>query len=331
MSLHSRSPGSLRGVTLERVADSPLALQARGIVRRYGDRPALDGFSVDIPAGSVFGLLGPNGSGKSTFLALVASMSRPDSGDLLVFGAQPSAALKARVGMVFQENAQDPTMTVMELLALAGTMQGMKRPTINERASSLLRSFGLVDRAADPIAKLSGGMRRRLEVARALMHDPQLLLLDEPTTGIDPDERQNLWQALLASRDAGTRTVVLATNDLAEADAVCDRVAFLRAGVAVATGTPTELKSGLRAETVIIDAALLSPADIAAINNSPGTGDSSLMDGQLHITCDDASSLIPRLFTIAPGRIRSVSVRPSSLEDAYFQHVGRRASQGAAK
>lgn len=274
----------------------------------------------------MFGLLGPNGSGKSTFLAMVAAMASPAEGTLSVFGSPPAAALKGKLGMVFQENAQDPLMTVSELLALAGTMQGIAGGVAKTRATDLLRTFGLSDRASDPISKLSGGMRRRLEVARALVHDPALLLLDEPTTGIDPDERQKLWSALLGEH-RGSRTIVLATNDLAEADAVCQRVAFLRAGKVVATGTPAELKAGLRRESVTIGGEL-SPADISAIGAIHGAGETTVVDGLLQVTCDDASRLIPEVFAVAPGRVRSVNVRPSSLEDAYFQHVGRRASEG---
>ncbi len=298
-------------------------ITARDVSRLYGERRALDHLSLDVPAGVVYGLLGPNGSGKSTFLSLVASMERPAEGEMLVFGAPPSATAKAKIGMVFQENAQDPGMTATELLVLAGRMQGLGGAALGARAGALLRTFGLESRANDPIAKLSGGMRRRLEVARALIHDPALLLLDEPTTGIDPDERRNLWSALLGDA-RGSRTILLATNDLAEADSVCEQVAFLRDGRLIATGTPEELKAGLRRESVVVETLESRPLDPGIVAALPGAGEVTISESGLRITCDDASALIPRLFELAPGAIRSVVVRGSTLEDAYFQHVGRR-------
>ena len=308
---------------------SPAAvIEASNLSRSYGDRRALNQFSLNVPSGTVFGLLGPNGSGKSTFLALVAAMERPAEGELRVFGNPPAAAAKGRVGMVFQENAQDPSMTCIELLSLAGRMQGLGGANLRARAVELLATFGLADRARDPIAKLSGGMRRRLEVARALVHDPELVLLDEPTTGIDPDERRNLWSALLGSARK-SRTILLATNDLSEADAVCEQVAFIREGSLVASGTPAELKAGLRRESVTVELAGDSANDLSRLASLAGAGD-VILDGEtVRITCDDSAALIPKLFELVPGRIRSVNVRPSTLEDAYFRHIGRRLAQPA--
>ena len=272
----------------------------------------------------MFGLLGPNGSGKSTFVTMVAAMDAPPAGELRVFGEAPAAALRARVGTVFQENAQDPLMTVRETLALSGKLFGLSRQQIGERATRLLGEFGLGDRGGDAISALSGGMRRRLEMARALMHDPELLLLDEPTTGVDPDERKALWGALL-ERERGNRTVLLATNDLAEADAVCDQVAFVRDGRVVAAGTPAELKRGLKRESLIVTWPDVTDAQIAEVAGWPGSGSVTRDRDSLHISVDDASAFVPRLFAAANGGIRALSIETSSLEDAYFVHVGQRA------
>ncbi len=307
----------------------PPTIEALDIVRSYGDRRGLDGFTLSVPAGSVFGLLGPNGSGKSTFVTMVAAMEPPPSGTLTVFGQAPATLLRRRTGTVFQENAQDPLMTVEETLALSGRLFGLSRGRIRERGSELLAAFGLSERTHDPAAMLSGGMRRRLEMARALLHDPDLLLLDEPTTGVDPDERKAFWQALL-ERERGTRTVLLATNDLTEADAVCDQVAFVREGRVVITGSPAELKRGLKRESLRVtwpDATGQQLSDVAAW---PGAGSLSRNGDVLHITVDDASAFVPRLFAIAHGGIRSVSIETSSLEDAYFLHVGQREARPTA-
>jgi ABC-2 type transport system ATP-binding protein len=188
---------------------------------------------------------------------------------------------------------------------------------------------GLADRARDPIANLSGGMRRRLDLARALLHRPELVLLDEPTTGIDPGERRALWDALRQSRDAGV-TVVLATNDLAEADAVCDAVAFAREGRVLATGNPTELKRGLAAESLHLTWASPAESQLAAVANLPGVSTVTADRDTVRVTARDASALIPALFATAPGQVRAVSLQPTSLEDAYFRIVGQRSREGGA-
>jgi ABC-2 type transport system ATP-binding protein len=302
-------------------------IEATDVSRRYGERAALDGFSLSIPTGCVFGLLGPNGSGKSTFVAMVAAMSKPDEGTLRVFGQEPSAALRQRVGTVFQENAQDPLMTVGEHLQVAGRLFGVERGLAAERGAELLAAFGLEGRMGDAVSALSGGMRRRVEMARALLHGPELLLLDEPTTGVDPDERQSIWSGLMGSGQ-GSRTVVLATNDLAEADAVCDRVAFIREGHVVATGTPAELKQGLRRESLRVTWPEPTEDALAAIGMLPGVGTVTRDGETVHIPVDDASALAPRVLEVAGGGIRALTITTSSLEDAYFQHVGRRVRAG---
>ena len=251
-------------------------------------------------------------------------METPEAGTLRVFGEAPAAALRARVGTVFQENAQDPLLSVQEYLSLAGRVFGVGGGMLKARIPALLAAFGLGDRRKDAIATLSGGMRRRLDMARALLHDPELLILDEPTTGVDPDERRALWAALLGS-ERGRRTIILATNDLAEADAVCDQVAFLRAGQVVATGTPRELKRDLRKEAVRLTLNDAGDVRLEAVRNWPGVGSVALDGVDAHVTVDDAAVFVPRLFESAPGMVRAISVQPATLEDAYFQHVGHRA------
>lgn len=299
-----------------------MTIRARNITRSYASRVALDDFTLDVPEGAVFGLLGPNGSGKSTFITMLAAMDTPVSGSFAVFGETPAPALRARVGTVFQENTSDPLMTVDETLALAARLFNVDRRDASERFHLLLRAFGLVDRRFSGVATLSGGMRRRLEMVRALLHDPDLLLLDEPTTGVDVDERRKLWTALL-DRTAGERTILLATNDLAEADAVCDRVAFIRDGAVVATGTPAELKQGLRREALRVTWDGVTDEQVAAISDRPGVGHVAVEGETVHISVDEASAIVPVLFELAPGQVRAVAIQPTTLEDAYLHHIGR--------
>lgn len=305
-----------------------VAIRAVNVSRRYGERTALDGFTLEVPKGGVFGLLGPNGSGKSTFVAMLAAMQPADSGTIEIFGQPQSRQLLRRVATVFQENTADPLMKVSEYLRFSGRLFGVPSGELRARSFQLLEKFGLGSRANDPVAGLSGGMRRRLEVVRALLHEPDLLLLDEPTTGIDAEERSILWRELLDG--AGATTVLLATNDLGEADAVCANVAFIQNGRVVVSGTPSALKAGLRRESVRIGLAEASDATIARIAAIPGTGELARDGETVVITTDDASTFVPRLFEAAPGAIRSVTIATASLEDAYFQHVRRR-SEGAAK
>ncbi|OAI40810.1 hypothetical protein AYO38_05105 [bacterium SCGC AG-212-C10] len=299
-------------------------MQAEGISYAYGERQALDGLTLAIPAGSVFGLLGPNGSGKSTFVSLLSAMEPPASGSLRVFSEAPTSKLRARVGTVFQENTQDPLLTPLELLSLAGSLFGIPRGLLRTRSMELLATFGLAGRENDAISSLSGGMRRRLDMARALLHDPELLILDEPTTGVDPGERQALWAALLG-KSGGNRTILLATNDLGEADTVCDAIAFLRAGAVVVSGRPADLKAGLRRESLIVEWTEPSPSALERLARAPGAGNVTVEGETVQVMADDAAAIVPLLFEIAPGAIRSVRIRPATLEDAYFQYVGRRA------
>jgi ABC-2 type transport system ATP-binding protein len=298
------------------------AVVAEGIRRRYGERTALDGFSLEVPEGSVFGVLGPNGSGKSTFLALVAAAERPLEGSLTILGRAPARNVRARIGTVFQENASDPLMTPLEYLLFAGRLFGVTGQAARERAAALLERFGLAARAKDPISTLSGGMRRRLEVARALVHRPALLLLDEPTTGVDPEERKLLWETVVAERDGAT--VLVATNDLNEADAVCDLVAFVQAGRVVATGSPAELKRGLRKQTVRVELQSPSSEVEARIAELAGGENVTAANGELLVTTDDGPALAARLFATVGAAIRGLRIDEASLEDAYFQYVQRR-------
>lgn len=298
------------------------AVRAAGIVRRYGERVALDGFSLEVARGSVFGILGPNGSGKSTFLALVAGGEQPEAGTLEVLGEPPSRKVRARIGTVFQENAADPLMTPLEYLRFAARLFGVERAIAERRGMELLERFGLATRARDAIGTLSGGMRRRLEVARALLHGPELLLLDEPTTGVDPEERRLLWQAVLEGREGAT--VLLATNDLHEADAVCTEVAFVQRGKVVATGTPGELKRGLRRQAVRVELDETSEQVVQRIAALAGAGEVAVRNGELLVTTDDATRLVPEIFAAAGPAIRAIRIDAASLEDAYFQYVERR-------
>jgi ABC-2 type transport system ATP-binding protein len=294
------------------------AAEARHVSFSYGERKALDGVSLEVPAGTVFGLLGPNGSGKSTLLSVFAGLLRPESGGVRVLGEAPSTALRSRLGFVFQETTLDPLMTVREALAFHGRLFGLSGRRIRRRSGELLEMVGLSDRARELIRTLSGGMRRRLELARALLASPEVLLLDEPTTGLDPDSEQAIWAHL---RSLDGVTVITATNKVGEADRYCDRVAFMHSGRVATQGTPAELKAGLRHDGVFAEGAF-DEGLVAEIGGWPEVGGVRWTPPLLHITMDNAPTFVPRLFQAAGDRISVVRVHEASLEDAYFDAVG---------
>jgi ABC-2 type transport system ATP-binding protein len=299
----------------------PCAVSARDVSLSYGDLVALDGVSLDVAPGAVMGLLGPNGSGKSTLLQLVSGLRTPDRGELRVLDAHPRSDVRRRLGVVFQESCLDPLMTLDETLTLHGRLYGMAGATLKSRSDELLRQFGLVSRRRDPVRTLSGGLRRRLELARALLPSPEVLLLDEPTTGLDPDSRRAFWD-LLHSYPARL-TILFATNDVLEAEHECDSVAFLYQGRLAAQGAPADLKRGLKHDSVRVECVDGRAAALSAeIAGWPGVGHVTSSGPFLQVTVDDVSSFVPRLFQADPQAIHTIRIEPSTLEDAYFVMAG---------
>jgi ABC-type multidrug transport system ATPase subunit len=244
-----------------------------------------------------------------------------------VLGESPSPALRARIGLLFQETSLDPLMTVCETLWLHGRLYAVGRRGLRRRIEETLATVGLAERARDRVGTLSGGMKRRLELARALLPSPELLLLDEPTTGLDPDSEQALWSHLLQINREGI-TIILATNKVSEADRHCDTVAFIHQGRLVAQGSPAELKAGLKRDAVWLEGTF-SDALVAQIAAWPDVGKLTWALPLLHATVDSAASFVPRLFQAAGDSIVSVRLRESTLEDAYFDIVGAAVAEGA--
>jgi ABC-2 type transport system ATP-binding protein len=301
---------------------APAAVELGDLRYAYGDRPAIDGLSLSVPAGSIFGLLGPNGSGKSTLLGVLIGRRLAAAGEVRILGQPLSARLRARVGMVFQEPSLDPTMTVRETMHLQARMFGLPRAATARDTDRLLERVGLADRAAAATTTLSGGMKRRLELARALLPGPELILLDEPTLALDPDSRQRLWQHLLEANAEGC-TLLLATNDVHEAERYCHTVALLDEGRLVAQGTPAELKRDLRRDAVRIEWKHDPVAEIAIIQTWSDVGHVRVAGRTTHVTVDAASPFLTRIFQLSGDLIHGVQIEESTLEDVYFQLVGK--------
>ena len=224
-----------------------LAVQASGLVKRYGDVLAVDGLDLDIPAGQFFGLLGPNGSGKTSTIHMLATLIRPSAGVAKIFGndvVRDAVATRASIGLVFQESALDRTLSIAENLRFAGMLHNLPGKVIEERSKGLLDLFGLADKRNRPVGSLSGGMRRALDIVRGVIHHPRLLFLDEPTIGLDLPNRRKIWRFIENLRAQTGMTVLLTTHYLEEADS-CDRVAFIKQGKLVSSGTPAEMIAGL--------------------------------------------------------------------------------------
>ncbi len=232
------------------------SVEANGLVREFkGDVRAVDGVSLSVPAGQIYGFLGPNGAGKSTIIRILTTLLSPTAGSATVGGhdvVKEADAVRHKIGVALQDAAIDPFMTGRELLRLQGVLHGLSRNETRKRGERLLERVDLVDAADRRVGTYSGGMRRRLDLALALIHEPQVLFLDEPTTGLDPISRHTLWNEVRRlNRETGT-TVFLTTQYLEEADELANRVAIIAQGRIVADGTPTDLKAEIGQPTLSI-------------------------------------------------------------------------------
>ncbi len=300
------------------------AVAVSGCTRSYGKAPALDGVTFEVPRGAIYGLLGPNGSGKTTLFRILSTLLLPDSGTATVFGVDVAAdPLEARrqAGVVFQSQSLDRRLTVEENLAHQGHMHGLRGAALATRITELLDRVGLSDRRKDRVDKLSGGLRRRADLAKGLLHSPRLLLLDEPSTGIDPQARLAFWNYLQDLRRSEGVTVLLTTHLLEEADA-CDRLAILDRGRLVRQGAPDELKAEIGGEVVTL--ASTAPEEIAAtLADEFAIANASVSGRQVRFEHPEGSAWAARLMQRFGPRIESVKVSRPSLEDVFLHHAGR--------
>jgi ABC-2 type transport system ATP-binding protein len=305
---------------------------AEGLTKRYsGDVMALDGLGFSVEAGTVFGLLGPNGAGKSTTVRVLTTLSRPTSGEARVAGfdviRQPEQVRRV-IGVVGQRIAVDPDATGRENLLLAGRVHDLGGSELRARVDELLERFDLAY-AADRLARTySGGMQRKLDVAMGLIHRPRVLFLDEPTTGLDPEARAQLWAEIeRLTRDDGL-TIVLTTHYLEEADRLASQLAIVDRGRIVAAGSPEELKSELRGDAIVVELADGASPDDArrALGRVPALGESMIDGRALRARAERGASAVPAVLSALEGAgigVASVTVSRPSLDDVYLRHTGR--------
>ncbi|WP_314621389.1 ABC transporter ATP-binding protein [Streptomyces stackebrandtii] len=321
------------------------AISTRGLTKSYpgpdgGTVHALRGLDLDVGRGETYAFLGPNGAGKSTTIAVLCALARPTSGHASVAGFDVTAHphdVRRQVGILFQHSALDPDLTAEQNLRVHARLYGLPRREVRGRTAEVLDVAGLADRRRFPVRALSGGMRRRLEIARQMLHSPGVLFLDEPTTGLDPHARAEIWDHLRALRDRHGSTLFVTTHYLEEAEN-CDRIGIIDRGRLVAQGTPHRLKAEIGDDRVVLrtsDAARArkvvaqaAPPDRTVVSDADGTW----------LRVPDGSAWIPRLCAALEAHgiaVHAASATPPTLDDVFFHHTGRPltapAASGAAR
>src|SRR5215471_12895228 len=299
-------------------------IQIEQLRHRYGQREALRGISLDVLPGEIFGLLGPNGSGKTTLFRILSTLMLPTGGQALISGfdvARQADEVRRRIGVVFQEQSIDVKLTAAENLWHQGHLYGLRGSLLRDRIREMLGRVGLEDRAKEKVETFSGGMQRRVELAKGLIHRPGVLLLDEPTTGLDPGARRDLWQYLHELRLQQRVSVIITTHLMEEAER-CDRLAILNLGEIVALGTPAQLRSQIGGDVIVLEAA--QPASLALRIQQKFKITATLLDSKVRMETQNGLDFVTRLVEAFPGEVQSISVSKPTLEDVFIHRTGHR-------
>ena len=301
---------------------TPTVISVQNVVHRYDNRTALNGVSFDVQSAELFGLLGPNGSGKTTLFRILSTLMVPVGGHAVILGhdvALDSTGLRHKIGVVFQAQSIDVKLTAAENLMHQGHLYGLRGSLLKKRMAEMLGRVGLSDRAKEKAETFSGGMQRRLELAKGLLHHPQVLLLDEPTTGLDPGARRDVWQYLRMLRDEEHVTVIVTTHLMEEAER-CDRLAIINEGKLVALGTPAELKQEIGGDVILLDS-----HDAEALAEHIRLRfhvDAKVLGEQVRLERENGYRFIADVVEAFPGEIEAVSVSKPSLEDVFIRRTG---------
>src|SRR5215472_14856779 len=323
--LFVRALSALEGRVAD-VADPDVLIRARGLSKKFGEFTAVDGIDFELSRGEVFGFLGPNGAGKSSTMRMIGCVSPPSGGELTILGMDPvtqGPAIRARLGVVPQDDTLDVELTVRENLLIYGRYFGLRRDVIRERTTQLLEFVQLTDRASDQVEPLSGGMKRRLTIARSLISEPEILLLDEPTTGLDPQARHAVWDRLYRLKQQGV-TLVLTTHYMDEAEQLCDRLVVMDRGKIAAEGSPRDLIERYSTPEVLELRFDPGQHELAAdkLTGAPAERTEVLADRILLYVIDgDLTLAAVRALGVEP--LTSL-VRRSTLEDVFLRLTGRR-------
>lgn len=306
------------------------AIETEHLSKYFGEIGAVSDVSMTVEEGEVFGLLGLNGAGKTTLIRVLTTLLIPTSGTARIAGCDllsEASGIRQAIGVVPQANTTDLDLTGWENLDIYGQFYAIPHRERRRRSDSLLEIVGLRERRNDLVATYSGGMRRRLEIARGLVHRPRILFLDEPTIGLDPQTRRVIWDLIRSLREEGDLTIFLTTHYMEEAEAICDRVAIIDSGRIVASGSPEELKRqipGYEIVEVTLTDRLSDRTDLIALLSEIGQVEEE--DGLLRISVEHASLMLPRIIDMIRshgGEIGSLSLRDKSLEDVFIHFTGR--------
>jgi len=312
------------GSEAEQTSAAPV-ISVQNLIHRYENRTALNGLSFDVRPAELFGLLGPNGSGKTTLFRILSTLMIPTAGRALVMGqdsAKDSSRVRRLIGVVFQAQSIDPKLTAYENLWHQGHLYGLRGAALKQRVGEILERVRLADRANERVETFSGGMQRRIELAKGLLHHPGVLLLDEPTTGLDPGARRDLWQYLQTLRDEEHVSVLVTTHLMEEAER-CDRLAILNEGNLVALGTPTELKSEIGGDVIILEAAR-DAASLAERIRARFLVETTVLENQVRIERESGHRFITDVVEAFPGEVLGVSVSKPALEDVFIHRTGHK-------
>ena len=306
------------------------AIEAKGLVKTYGkDVRALDGIDLEVGVGTIFGLLGPNGAGKSTTVKILTTLTVPDGGSAAVAGydvVRQADRVRRVIGVVGQKPGVDPDATGRENLVLQGDLYGLPPREVRRRTQELLERFGLADAAGRLVRTYSGGMQRKLDVAMGLINEPEVLFLDEPTTGLDPEARAEMWEAIERLAAEQNVTVLLTTHYLEEADRLAARLAIVDRGQVVAAGTPDDLKSELRGDALVVELAEPCEGVLQAVAPVAGVREPMLEGRVLRARADEGARALPAVIAALEGagaRVAAATLARPSLDDVYLRHAGR--------
>jgi ABC-2 type transport system ATP-binding protein len=297
-------------------------IAVENVTHRYGDRIALSNVSFEVNKGEIFGLLGPNGGGKSTLFRILSTMMVPTEGRATIAGidvARDPAQVRRQVGVVFQTQSLDKALTVEENLRAQGHLHGLSGATLRERMTAAMERLGLLDRRRDLVDTLSGGLKRRVEIAKALLHRPQVLLMDEASTGLDPAARRDVSRHAESLRQQEGVTILLTTHILEEADR-CDRLILLHKGSIVAQGSPADLRSRIGGDVVVLETA--DSKSLAAGIAQRFQVTPSVMDGRVRVEIANGHRFIAEVVEAFPGAVDSVGLHKPSLEDVFVRQTG---------
>ncbi len=309
---------------MSQLMSSDSAIDVSAVSHRYGSRTAVDGLSLSVASGEIFVFLGPNGSGKTTLFRVLSTLIPLQTGEITMLGynlRKEAAAIRSRLGVVFQAPSLDKKLTVAENLHYQGTLYGQSGAPLRNRCEEMLTALGIADRAGDRTETLSGGMRRRVELAKGLLHRPQLLLLDEPSTGLDPGARADLWKYLQQMRASDGVTIVLTTHLLEEADRA-DRIAIMHEGRLAALDTPAALQASIGGDSITIRTE--HPAKLVAAIRQKFSLEATVVENSVRFEQPDGHQWITRLVEAFTNEIQTITLGKPTLEDVFIDRTGHR-------